>query len=305
MFDFSCWEIHDPQFRRYMVNSTGLEHLYSGLRWGEGPVYFGDTDILIFSDIPNDRMMLWADGLGTRTYRQPANYINGNTRDRLGRLVSCEHGSRRIVRTEIDGRLTVLADRYEGKRLNSPNDIAVKSDGSIWFTDPTYGILTDYEGYQADGELGANYVFRLSPDEQSLAIVSDQFTKPNGLAFSPDERILYISDTGATHDDDAPHRIMAFDVAPDNTLAGARVFADVEPGVPDGFCVDMDGNIWTSAADGVHCYRATDGCLLGKVRVPEIVSNVAFGGKKRNRLFITATTSLYSVYVGVSGCLWP
>lgn len=298
------YEVHDPRFRALMQPNAWLERLWTGARWTEGPVYFADTDVLIFSDIPNNRMMRWIDGLGASVFRGDANYSNGNTRDRQGRLVTAEHGSRRITRTEPDGTITVLADRFGGKPLNSPNDVVVKSDGTVWFTDPPYGIISDYEGHKAPQEQAACRVYRVEPDAGRIDAVADDFVKPNGLAFSLDERTLYVSDTGASHDPDGPHHIRAFDVENGGRLTGSRVFAEVSPGVPDGFRLDTDGNLWTSAGDGVHCY-APDGALLGKIPVPEVVSNVTFGGGKRNRLFITATSSLYAIFLAVCGAQTP
>lgn len=299
------YEFTDERFHDYIVPSAQLETLYTGARWSEGPVYFADGDYLLWSDIPNNRIMRWTETGGVGVYRQPANYTNGHTRDRQGRLVSCEHGGRRITRTEPDGSITILADSFQDKRLNSPNDVVVKSDNSIWFTDPTYGILSDYEGYKSESELDACYVFRLDPDSRELRIVADSFVKPNGLAFSPDEDILYISDTGLSHNPNAPHHIRAFDVTADGTaLDNGRVFAVVNPGVPDGFRVDTDGNIWTSTGDGVHCYSPA-GKLLGKIFVPETVANVTFGGPRRNRLFIAASTSLYALALGSNGVQRP
>lgn len=305
------YEIIDERFRYCVLANAWVERLYTGTRWAEGPVYFADGDYLLWSDIPNNRIMRWTPRSGPRTpdsgvgvYRQPSNYVNGNTRDRQGRLVSCEQGGRRITRTEYDGRVIVLADSYQGKRLNSPNDVVVKSDDSIWFTDPPYGILSDHEGYKAEAELDGCYVFRLNPHSGKLAIAADDFVKPNGLAFSADESSLYISDTGLSHDPDGPHHIRAFDVAEDGSLCNGQVFAEVNPGAPDGFRVDTDGNLWTSAEDGVHCYSPA-GELLGKILIPEVVANVTFGGPRRNRLFITATTSLYAVYLGCNGVQMP
>lgn len=297
-------EYVDARFRRYILPNAGLERLYTGTLWAEGPVYFADGDFLLWSDIPNDRMLRWTPGNAVSVYRQPSQHANGHTRDRQGRLITCEHGSRRVTRTEYDGRITTLVDSYRGRRLNSPNDVIVRSDDSIWFTDPPYGILSDYEGHKAESELHANCVFRLDPDSGTLDVVADDFDKPNGLAFSPDESVLYISDTGRSHDPDGHHHIRAFDVASDGRLRNSRVLIEVDPGVPDGFRVDTDGNIWTSSGDGVHCY-SPQGELLGKIRVPEVVSNLTFGGARRNRLFITATTSLYAVYIGQNGAQRP
>jgi gluconolactonase len=220
--------------------------------------------------------------------------------DRQGRLVTCEHGNRRVSRTEHDGSITVIASHYAGKRLNSPNDVVVKSDGSIWFTDPAYGIDSDYEGHKAESEIGACNVYRVDPGSGEIAIVADDFVRPNGLAFSTDETRLYIADTGATHQPDGPRHIRVFDVDDQGRLTGGRVFATCTEGLFDGFRLDETGRIWTSAGDGVHCYDP-DGTLIGKILVPEIVANVVFGGRKRNRLFICATTSLYSILLPVNG----
>ena len=290
------------RFRPLVVANAPLERLYTGMRWAEGPIYFPAFDMLVWSDIPNDRLMRWGEGQSAAVLRYPSGKANGNTRDREGRLLTCESGGRRVVRTEADGKLTVLADRFNGKRLNSPNDIVVRSDSSIWFTDPDYGILSDYTGDRAESEIGACNVYRLDPKTGALSIATDTLVKPNGLAFSPDERILYVADSGGSHVQAGPHNIMAFDAAEDGRLLNPRVFAEISPGVPDGFRVDEAGNIWTSAADGVHCI-APDGELIGKVRIPEAVTNLTFGGPKRNRLFITAASSLYAVFVGTRGIL--
>ncbi|WP_165223957.1 SMP-30/gluconolactonase/LRE family protein [Affinirhizobium pseudoryzae] len=298
------YEIHDPRFRHLIVASAGLDELYSGCRWAEGPVWFADLDCLIFSDIPNERLLRFVPGGGVSVFRAPSQFANGNTRDRDGRLVTCEHGTRRVTRTEVDGRITVLADRFEGKRLNSPNDVVVMSDGSIWFTDPTYGILSDYEGYKAEPELATRNVFRLDPESGEMSIVVDDFGQPNGLAFSPDEQRLYVADSASSHDESWPSHIRVFDVVDGRRLANGRVFAAIDKGLPDGFRVDLSGNVWTSAGDGVHCF-APDGTLLGKILVPQTVANLTFGGPRRNRLFITATTSLYAVYLATTGAQQP
>ena len=300
----SPYEIHDPRFVQLVVSSARLEELYSGCRWAEGPVWFNDANQLLWSDIPNQRMMRWTPEGSVSVYRQPSNFSNGHTRDRQGRLVSCEHGTRRVTRTEIDGSVTVLADSFEGKRLNSPNDVVVRSDGSIWFTDPTYGILSDYEGYRSEPEQATRNVYRLDPDSNELTAVVTDFNQPNGLAFSPDETILYIADSGASHDAILPRHIRAFDVVDGQKLLGGRVFAVIDNGIPDGIRTDINGNLWSSAADGVHCF-APDGTLLGKILVPQTVANLTFGGPRRNRLFITATNSLYSIYVTATGAQVP
>jgi gluconolactonase len=249
-------------------------------------------------------MLRWVPDLGVDVFRANSNFANGNTRDLQGRLVSCHHGGRNVTRTEPDGSITVIADSYQGKKLNSPNDVVVKSDGSIWFTDPTYGIMSDYEGYKADSEQDGCFVYRVDPATGDIAVVMDDFVKPNGLAFSPDENILYVADSGLSHDPDGPHHIRAFDVGDDGGLRNGRIFADVSPGVPDGFRLDVDGNLWTSCRDGVICF-APDGTALGKINIPAIVANLTFGGPRRNRLFITATKSLYAVYVATTGVQAP
>lgn len=296
-------EVHDPLFNSYVMFNATLKQLASGFDWVEGPVWFGDAGCLLFSDIPNNRILRWTPGSGITTFRERSNYANGHTRDRQGRLISCEHGSRRVTRTEWDGSITVLAERYQGKRLNSPNDVVVTSDGAIWFTDPHYGIMTDYEGYKAEEELPCN-VYRIDPSSGAMEAVLTDFACPNGLAFSPDESLLYVADTGRIFDQDAKKHIRVFRHAGGGKLSGGDIFHVVVPGCSDGFRVDSDGNIWTSAGDGVHCI-APDGRLLGKILTPELVSNVCFGGRAKHRLFITATTSLYSIVLNRQGVQWP
>lgn len=288
----------DPRFARLVFGNVHLERLYTGCRWAEGPAWFAAGRYLVWSDIPNDRMLRWDETDGSvSVFRQPSMNTNGHTVDREGRLVSCEHRGRCISRTGFDGAREVLAERYDGKRFNSPNDVVVKSDGSIWFTDPSYGIDSDYEGDAAASEIGACNVYRLDPDSGRVTRVADDFVQPNGLAFSPDESLLYVVDTGLTHQRDGPHHVRWFEVARDGrSLAGGGVFATCPVGLYDGLRVDSQGNLWLSAGDGVHCHAA-DGTLLGKVRVPEVVANVCFGGPKLNRLFICGTTSLYAVYL--------
>ncbi|NUU03665.1 SMP-30/gluconolactonase/LRE family protein [Herbaspirillum robiniae] len=295
---------NDRRFSALVIGTARLDCLHTGSRWTEGPVYLPATDEVIWSDIPNNRLLRWSEGAGAGVLRQPSDFNNGNTLDPEGRIVGCLHGGRAVVRTEHDGSITTLASHWQGKRLNSPNDVVVKSDGSIWFTDPDYGINSDYEGYQAESEIGACNVYRIDGASGELSIVTGDMERPNGLAFSPDESRLYIADTGLTHREGGPHHIRVFDVVDGCRLRGGEVFATISPGLADGFRLDDRGNIWTSAADGVHCY-APDGVLLGKVLVPEVVSNVVFGGPRGNRLFITATTSLYAVYVAVNGARRP
>jgi gluconolactonase len=300
------YQVDDDRFLYLTVGSSNLEKLYGGCRWAEGPVWFNDLGCLLWSDIPNQRILRYADtpleGHGVSVFRSPSNFANGHTRDGQGRLVSCEHGSRRVTRTEIDGTLTVLAEQFKGKRLNSPNDVVVHSDGSIWFTDPTYGILSDYEGYRATPEQPVQGVYRIDASGQ-ITLVADDFAQPNGLVFSPDETKLYIADSAFSHDPSFPRHIRVFDVA-GGKLANGRVFAHIDAGLPDGIRIDVEGNLWSSAGDGVHCF-APDGTRLGKIFVPEAVANLTFGGPMRNRLFITATSSLYSIYVAATGAQRP
>ena len=291
-------EILDDRFKRLVFGNVRLETLWTGGRWLEGPAYFAAGKYLVFSDIPNDRVMRFDETNGVvSTFLSPALNHNGHTVDREGRLVSCEHRGRCVSRVEHDGTRTVLADRFEGKRLNSPNDVVVKSDGSIWFTDPTYGIDSDYEGDAAPSEIGASHLYRIDPATGAVRAMATDFVKPNGLAFSPDESILYVSDTGASHVAGGPRWIRKFAVgADDASLSGGEVFATCAFGLFDGFRIDARGHLWTSAGDGVHCY-GPDGALIGKIGTPETVANVCFGGPKRNRLYICATSSLYAIYV--------
>lgn len=295
------FEVLDPRFAALFAPHIRVERLWTGARWCEGPAWFAAGRYLVWSDIPNDRILRWDETDGSvSVFRSPANNTNGNTVDPQGRLVSCEHLSRRVTRTEHDGSITVLADRFEGRRLNSPNDVVVRSDGSVWFTDPLYGIATDYEGEAQDQEIDGCHVYRVDPDSGRVTQVTDDFVQPNGLAFSPDERRLFVSDTGVSHVADGPAHIRRFDVGGDLGLSGGDVVATCTTGVFDGFRLDTDGRIWASAGDGVHCYDP-DGTLIGKIRIPEIVGNLTFGGPRRNRLFVCGTSSLYSVYVFATG----
>ncbi len=296
----SFFETIDPAFRRYVLFNAPVQKLATGFDWTEGPVWFGDAGCLLFSDIPNNRILRWTPDVGITTYRAPSNYANGHTRDRAGRLISCEHGTRRVTRTEWDGSITVIADTYKGKRLNSPNDVIVASDGAIWFSDPHYGIASDYEGFRAEQELPC-HVYRVDPDGTMKAVISDM-NCPNGLAFSPDETRLYVADTGRMNSSD-PQHIRVYDVA-GATLKGGALFHAIAPGCADGMRVDIDGNLWSSAADGVHCI-ASDGHLMGKILVPELVSNLCFGGRAKHRLYITATTSLYAITLNRNGLQHP
>ena len=299
--DATGFECLDERFRRLFIPTANVDKLFTGCRWAEGPAYFPASRSLIWSDIPNDRMLRLDECSGAvSVFRQPAGHSNGNTVDRSGRLVTCEHGGRRVSRTEFDGTVTTLADRYRGGRLNSPNDAVVKSDGSIWFTDPTYGIDSDYEGHRGESEQAGNYVYRIDPATGAPEAVAKDFVQPNGIAFSPDERVLYIVDTGRSHRPDGPAHIRSFAVDEAGKLRDRGVFADCTAGFFDGLRIDSDGRLWTSAGDGVHCYDP-DGTLIGKIRIPEVVANVCFGGAKRNYLYICGTTSLYGVRLPVNG----
>ncbi|MGW6533662.1 SMP-30/gluconolactonase/LRE family protein [Streptomyces venezuelae] len=295
----SLYEILDERFRtgRCENGDDRLEQLYGDCRWAEGPLYLPAWRQLVWSDIPNDRLLRWDESTGAvSAFRSPAGHVNGNTLDREGRLISCEQGNRRVTRTEPDGRITVLAERYEGKRLNSPNDAVVRSDGSVWFSDPDFGITSDYEGHRAEPEIDGLNVYRIDPSTGEVRLVADGFGAPNGLVFSPDERQLYVSDTRGGC-------IRVFDVREDGTLSDGKVFAEAKDDVSrfDNIRFDDGGRLWAAAIEGgVHCYDP-DGTLIGRLRVPEPVSNIAFGGPKNNRLFITATSSLYSLVMSVTG----
>lgn len=296
-----CFEVLDERFERLIIGTAKLDMLYTGCRWAEGPAYFPAGRYLVWSDIPNDRMLRYDECNGTvSVFRQPAGFTNGHTVDREGRLVSCEHGNRRVTRTEIDGSITVLADRHVGRRLNSPNDLVVDRNGNIWFTDPTYGIDSDYEGNKGEREQAGNYVYRIDAESGEIRVAAHDFIQPNGLAFSADESLLYIADTGGSHVKDGPRHIRKLAVGTGGKLTDLGIFAESTAGFFDGFRLDEQGRIWTSAGDGVHCYEP-DGTLIGKILISEPVANVCFGGPKRNYLYICATTSLYGVRLAVNG----
>ncbi|KAJ3049899.1 hypothetical protein HK097_009106 [Rhizophlyctis rosea] len=294
------YEVLNDRFNACIRQTAQIERLHTSSRWAEGPAYFPLHRTLLWSDIPNNRILAFSESSSSvSVYRQPSNYSNGNTVDREGRLVTCEHGTRRVTRTNHDGSITVIADQFEGRKLNSPNDVVVKSDGSVWFSDPTYGIDSDYEGFKSPSEQDGSHVYRVDPLDGTVTKLLSDFIKPNGLAFSPDESLLYVVDSGRTHVPNGPRHIRVFNVSPDGkTLTGGQVFAD--NGNYDGLRLDSDGRIWTSASDAVHCYEP-DGTLLGKIVIGEPVSNVCFGGERGNRLYITATTSLYAVLLPVVG----
>jgi len=288
----------DGSFARCRLALAKIERLAGGCRWAEGPVWFGDARCLVWSDIPNNRMLRWDEETGAVSdWRKPSQFANGNTRDRQGRLITCEHGGRRVSRTDLDGRIVTLVDSHEGKKLNSPNDVVCKSDGSIWFTDPSFGLLGWYEGAKAEPELPTNvYCW-----DGKLSVVAEGINQPNGLAFSPDESILYIVESRSV-----PRRILAFDVVAGKRLANRRVLIDAGPGTPDGLRCDTEGNLWcgwgmgAEGLDGVQVFNP-EGRLIGRIDLPERCANVCFGGVHRNRLFMAASTSLYALYVNVQG----
>jgi len=293
---YTDWfEIVDPAFKSLILPNLHVDLLYTGGRWLEGPVYVPAARHLLFSDIPNNRVMRYDEVNDTvATFEAPSNFANGHTLDREGRVISCEHLTRRVTRREHDGSLTVLVDHFEGKRLNSPNDVITDSQGNTWFTDPSYGISTPYEGSLAESEIGSRNVYRLSPDGGLDAVVTD-LVQPNGLALSPDEATLFVVDSGVE-----PARLMKYELASEGSLRAGSLFSECSNGMYDGLRLDTAGNIWTSAGDGVHCLDH-NGRVLGKILIPETVSNVCFGGPKRNRLYITATRCLYAVYLNVTG----
>jgi gluconolactonase len=298
----------DPRFSNYRVYNAAVERIWTGARWAEGPVWFGDGRYLLFSDIPNNRVLRWTEETGAvSVFQSPSECANGHTRDRQGRLISCEHDSRRVTRTELDGSITVLIDRFRGKRLNAPNDVAVHSDGGIWFTDPGYGILSNYEGHVDKFELPTG-VYRLDPSNGEVTLVAGDIARPNGLCFSPDEKLLYIVDSGQPSE--KPHPILVYDVVEGRKLAHGRIFCDMRPGTSDGIRCDADGNVWAAAGwggegyDGVHVF-APDGTRIGQIRLPETCANLCFGGAKLNRLFMTASQSVYALYVNARGAQAP
>ncbi len=295
----------DERFERLVPPDARVERLAGGAIWAEGPVYVPDDDAVIWSDVRADRVHRWTAAGGDETLHAPGDFANGHTLDHDGRVLACEHGRRRIARYELDGSRTTVVDRYEGRRLNSPNDLVVASDGSVWFTDPPYGILDDTEGYRAESELGGCFVFRFDRATGDLTVMSDQMQHPNGLAFSPDESVLYVSDTSAARLPGGNHHILAFDVVDEGRrLADPRTFVAMGPGLADGLRVDVEGNVWTSAGDGIHVLDAL-GVELGRILLPEVASNCVFGGRDGQRLFVTASSSLWSIDVAVRGVATP
>jgi gluconolactonase len=299
LVDYQATESLDPRFDRLMLANAPLEKLAGGFRWLEGLVWMGDWDCLLFQDLPNDRTMAWRDDVGASVWRAPSHYGNGQARDLQGRLITCSHRRRCLLRTEYDGSLTTLADRHEGKRLNAPNDVAVAADGAIWFTDPLYGISTDHEGgVQTSEQKPALY--RFDPATAELRVAASDFDGPNGLAFSPDGRRLYVAETGDQTRPNPKQYIRIFEVGDHGELSRGDVFASISPGYCDGMKVDRDGHIWSSAADGVHCLTP-QGELIGKIRIPYRVSNLCFGGPARNRLFIGGSHTLYAIHLNTRG----
>lgn len=300
----TLYEHFDKSVRRLVSGSAQLETIHTDCRWAEGPVWFGQGGYLLWSDIPNDRILRWIPGAGVSVFRTPAGNTNGHTRDREGRLVSCSHGNRRVERTEHDGSITVLATQHAGKPLNSPNDVVVKSDGTIWFTDPAYGIESDYEGHKSPQEQDGCYVYRLDPQSGELQAVITDMDRPNGLAFSPDESILYVADSAASHGPERPHHIRAYKVSGDNKVSGGEIYVDIDPGIPDGFRCDTDGNVWTSAGDGIHIY-SPQASLIGKIYMPKACANLCWGGPKNNWLFIACTDSMFLLHTTANGARRP
>jgi gluconolactonase len=296
--------VRDPRFERLVPADSELVWLAGGGTWVEGPVYLPGEDAVVWSDVRQNVVRRWSATDGASELHRPSDFANGHTLDHDGRILACEHGLRRVSRYEGDGSRTTVVDRYEGKRFNSPNDIVVASDGAIWFTDPPYGILDDNEGYKADSELGGCFVFRLDRATGELAIASDFLVHPNGLAFSPDERILYVSDTSIARPGGDNHHIVAFDVVEGRRLESPRIFKVIEPGLSDGMRVDIEGNVWTSSGDGIQVFDSEAG-ELGRILLPEEASNCTFGGPDGRRLYITATSTLWSIEVGIRGAVTP
>ena len=296
--------VRDQRFDRLVPADAEIIKLADGAIWAEGPVYLPDEDAVVWSDVRRNLVRRWSAADGARDLYRPSDFSNGHTLDHDGRVLACEHGLRRVSRYERDGSRTTVVDRYQGKRLNSPNDLVVASDGAIWFTDPPYGILDDNEGYKADSELGGCFVFRLDRATGELTIATDALVHPNGLAFSPDETTLYVSDTSIARVPDGNHHIVAFDVIDGRRLGSSRVFTVMEPGVSDGMRVDVEGNVWTSAGDGIHVLDPA-GTELGRTLLPEAASNCTFGGVDGRRLFITATSTLWAIDVGIRGAATP
>lgn len=291
----------DGRFSELIEVGGRVTLLHDGCSFTEGPVWFGDLNCLLWSDIPNNRIMLWTADGQVSVFRANSRNANGNTRDRQGRLITCEHSGRRVTRTEPDGTITVIADSYRGRSLNSPNDVVVKSDGTIWFTDPQYGLWMSFPGVES--EQAHENVYRVDPATGAISAVASDLQKPNGLAFSPDETWLYVADSAVSHDPAANSHIRRFRVEGDGSLSGGEVFVTTE-GIPDGLRSDMEGNIWTSAGKGLNCYTP-QGELLGRIDFPMDVTNLTFGGPDRDRIFVTGGANLFSFRVKARGAQWP
>lgn len=294
------FEVFDDRFLELLLPDSQLVQLATGTIWGEGPAYFAADDSLIWSDIPNNRLMRWSDKNGCTEFLKPADFQNGHTLDQTGRLLACSHGLRAVIRLETDGTWQVLVDSYLGQKLNSPNDLVVKSDGTIWFTDPSYGLIQPSEGYGGIQEQAGCYVYRFDPVTRVLTAVITDMKMPNGLAFSLDEKTLYVSDTSFSNDPQGNHHIKAYTLTEQHRCVDGRVFAVIEPGLPDGFRIDHQGRIFTSSGDSVQVFTP-DGLLLGKILVPETIGNLTFGGMAKNRLFIVASSSLYAITLNTQG----
>jgi len=297
------FEVFSSEFQRMLGSNAELTQLATGLAFAEGVCWVPSKNKVIVSDIPNNRIVSWGESEGFGVYREPSGCSNGNTVDREGRIISCLTRGRTVIREEHDGSFTTIADSFEGGKLTSPNDVAVKSDGSIWFTDPDYGFLHPELGHGEIPEQDRNRVFRVDGDTLEISLVSEDFDKPNGIAFSPDESVLYVGDTGRTHGESRPHNLIAFDVAGDS-VSNPRLFADVNPHVPDGFRADVEGNIWVAAGDGVKVFNPS-GDLLGKIHTPEVAANLSFGMSDNQTVFIGATSSIWSVELNIAGATRP
>jgi gluconolactonase len=299
----SVFEIFDERMRELLLPDSSLEQLATGATWSEGPVYLAKEDAVIWSDIPGNRLLRWSAREGLREFLKPAHFQNGHTLDLEGRILACSHGERAVLRLESDGHWTTVVSHHQGKRLNSPNDIVVKSDGTIWFTDPDYGLIQPHEGYGGKSEQAGCFVYRFDPRTNEMSAVVTDMQRPNGLAFSPDETLLYITDTSASHDANGFHHVRVYDITDERSAKNGRLFTKISPGLPDGFRLDIHGNLFISSEDSVQIYTSEATCL-GKINVPEKVGNLTFGSSERNRLFIAASSSLYAITLNTTGCVY-
>lgn len=294
------FEIFDERMRELLLPDEGLEKLATGATWSEGPVYLPKEDAVIWSDIPGNRLLRWSAREGLSEFLKPAHFQNGHTLSLDGRILACSHGERAVMRLEADNTWTTLVSHHQSKRLNSPNDIVVKSDGTIWFTDPDYGLIQPHEGYGGEREQAGCFVYRFDTKTNEINAVVTDMRRPNGLAFSPDEKLLYITDTSASHDADGFHHLRVYDIVDGRSATNGRLFTEISPGLPDGFRLDVHGNLFISSEDSVQIYTSEAKCL-GKIKVPEKVGNLTFGGPKRNCLFIAASSSLYAIMLNTTG----